>query len=105
MLYIGSTDGQYYRGVIMRLGLQVPNFTFSNDQNQLGDIFGLIAERAERAGFYSLWVMDHFFQMGFAGPSEDEMLEGWSALSFAAGRTNRIKLGTMVTSVTYRYPG
>lgn len=89
----------------MRVGLQVPNFTWSQDQSQLGDTFGLIAERAERAGFYSLWVMDHFFQIGVVGPPENEMLEGWSALAFAAGRTNRIKLGTMVTGVTYRYPG
>ncbi|HEY4387979.1 MAG TPA: LLM class F420-dependent oxidoreductase [Ktedonobacteraceae bacterium] len=89
----------------MRLGLQVPNFTFPNGQSQLGDTFGQIAERAERAGFYSLWVMDHFFQIQMVGPAENEMLEGWSALAFAAGRTNRIKLGTMVTGVTYRYPG
>jgi F420-dependent oxidoreductase-like protein len=88
----------------MRVGLQVPNFTWSQDQGHLGDTFGLIAERAERAGFYSLWVMDHFFQIGVVGPAENEMLEGWSALAFAAGRTNRIKLGTMVTGVTYRYP-
>ena len=89
----------------MRLGLQVPNFTYPNGQAELGDTFALIAQRAERAGLYSLWVMDHFFQIGFAGPSEMEMLEGWSALAFAAGLTNRIKLGTMVTGVTYRYPG
>jgi F420-dependent oxidoreductase-like protein len=89
----------------MRLGLQVPSFTWPNGQAELGDTFGLIAERAERAGFYSLWVMDHFFQIPNVGPAEHEMLEGWSALAFAAGRTNRIKLGTMVTGVTYRYPG
>ncbi len=89
----------------MRLGLQVPNFTWQQDQGLLGDTFGLIAERAERAGLYSLWVMDHFFQIGFVGPAENEMLEGWTALAFAAGRTNRIKLGTMVTGITYRYPG
>lgn len=89
----------------MRLGLQVPNFTWSEDQNQLGDTFGLIAERAERADLYSLWVMDHFFQIRNVGPAEHEMLEGWSALAFAAARTNHIKLGTMVTGVTYRYPG
>jgi len=89
----------------MRLGLQVPNFTWPNGQENLGDTFGLIAERAERAGFYSLWVMDHFFQIGFSGPPELEMLEGYSALAFAAGRTNHIKLGTMVTGVTYRHPG
>ena len=49
--------------------------------------------------------MDHFFQIRNVGPAENEMLEGWSALAFAAGHTNRIKLGTMVTGVTYRYPG
>jgi F420-dependent oxidoreductase-like protein len=89
----------------MRLGLQVSSFTYPNGQEQLGDTFATIAERAERAGFYSLWVMDHFFQISMVGPAENEMLEGWSALAFAAGRTNRIKLGTMVTGVTYRYPG
>lgn len=89
----------------MRVGLQVPSFTWPSGQSQLGDTFGLIAERAERAGFYSLWVMDHFFQISFAGPPELEMLEGWSALAFAAGRTNHIKLGTMVTGITYRHPG
>lgn len=89
----------------MRVGLQVPNFTWAYGQNNLGDTFGLIAQRAEWAGFYSLWVMDHFFQIRGVGPAENEMLEGWSALAFAAGRTNRIKLGTMVTGVTYRHPG
>jgi len=89
----------------VRLGLQVPNFTYPNGQSELGDTFALIAQRAERAGFYSLWVMDHFFQLRMFGPPEMEMLEGWSALAFAAGVTNRIKLGTMVTGVTYRHPG
>src|SRR5918912_946940 len=89
----------------MHLGLQVPDFTWSADQGQLGDTFAVIAQRAERAGLYSLWVMDHFFQLRVLGPPEHEMLEGWSALAFAAARTNRIKLGTMVTGVTYRHPG
>src|SRR5436309_9787887 len=89
----------------MRLGLQVPNFTWPTGQAQLGDTFGLIAQRAERAGLYSFWVMDHFFQIRSVGPSENEMLEAYSALAFAAGHTNRIKLGTMVTGVTYRHPG
>jgi F420-dependent oxidoreductase-like protein len=88
----------------MRIGLQIPNFTWSEGQGSLGDTFAVIAQRAERAGFFSLWVMDHFFQIHMVGPAENEMLEGYSALAFAAGRTNRIKLGTMVTGVTYRYP-
>lgn len=89
----------------MRVGLQVPSFTWPQGQAQLGDMFALIAERAERAGFYSMWVMDHFFQIPNVGPVENEMLEGWSALAFAAGHTNYIRLGTMVTGVTYRHPG
>lgn len=89
----------------MRIGLQIPNYTWPNGRDNLGATFGQIAERAERAGLYSLWVMDHFFQLPDLGPAANEMLEGWNALSFAAGRTSRIKLGTLVTGVTYRYPG
>jgi F420-dependent oxidoreductase-like protein len=101
----GSADFVREDEACMRLGLQVPNFTYPSGQNQLGDDFAQIARRAERAGLYSLWVMDHFFQIGTVGPSEHEMLEGWSALAFAAGQTNHIRLGTMVTGVTYRHPG
>lgn len=89
----------------MRLGLQVPNFTWPGGVAQLGADFGRVAERAEKAGFYSFWVMDHFFQIGYTGSAEHEMLECYTALGFAAGRTSRIKLGAMVTGVTYRYPG
>jgi F420-dependent oxidoreductase-like protein len=89
----------------MRVGLQVPSFTWADEQGALGDTFATVAQRAERAGLYSLWVMDHFFQIATQGPAELEMLEGYSALSFAAGRTNRLRLGTMVTGVTYRHPG
>jgi F420-dependent oxidoreductase-like protein len=89
----------------MRVGLQVPSFTYPGGTSQLGDTFALIARRAERAGFSSFWVMDHFFQIPPVGPVEQEMLEGYTALAFAAGHTNHIKLGTMVTGVTYRHPG
>jgi F420-dependent oxidoreductase-like protein len=89
----------------MRVGLQVPDFTWPGGPDRLGETFGLIAQRAEGAGLASFWVMDHFFQIRMVGPPENEMLESWSALAFAAGRTSRIRLGTMVTGVTYRYPG
>jgi F420-dependent oxidoreductase-like protein len=49
--------------------------------------------------------MDHFYQIGNLGPAEHEMLEAYTTLGFAAGRTSRIKLGSLVTGVTYRYPG
>jgi len=88
----------------MKIGLQVPSFTWSADR-PIGPTFGAIARRAEEAGFYSFWVMDHFFQIRNVGAPEEPMLECYAALSFAAGQTSRIKLGSMVTGVTYRYPG
>ena len=89
----------------MRIGLTVANFTWPGGPQHLGDTFGAIAERAEGAGLSSLWVMDHFFQIPNVGPVDTDMLEGYAALAFAAGRTRRITLGTLVTGVTYRYPG
>jgi F420-dependent oxidoreductase-like protein len=89
----------------MRIGLQVPYLTSDGGPEAFGQSFGELAQRAEAAGFDSLWMMDHFFQIPGVGPAEADMLEGWSALAFAAGKTSRIKLGTMVSGVTYRHPG
>lgn len=89
----------------MRVGLQVPYFTWPGGPEALGETFAGVARRAEDAGFASFWVMDHFFQLPGLGPIDVEMLEGYSALAFAAAHTSRIKLGTMVTGVTYRNPG
>jgi F420-dependent oxidoreductase-like protein len=89
----------------MRLGLQVPDFTWPGSPQSLGTTFAGVARNAEASGMASLWVMDHFFQISMVGPPEHEMLEGYSALAFAAGVTERISLGTMVTGVTYRHPG
>ncbi|MDQ3410750.1 MAG: LLM class F420-dependent oxidoreductase [Chloroflexota bacterium] len=89
----------------MRFGLQVPRFETPGGPDQIGPAFARLATRAERSGFDSLWVMDHFFQLPMLGPAEQHMLEGYAALAFAAGITERIKLGTLVTGVTYRHPG
>lgn len=65
-----------------------------------------IAQFADAAGFDSLWTMDHFFQIRISGePPEAPMLEAYAALAYIAGQTRRIRLGTLVTSVAYRYPG
>lgn len=88
----------------MKIGLQVNHFTWGDDK-PIGPTFGAIGRRAEDAGFDSLWVMDHFFQLPGLGSIDEPMLESYSALSFIAGQTSKIKLGTMVTGVTYRNPG
>jgi F420-dependent oxidoreductase-like protein len=90
----------------MKIGLQIPSFTFPEGPANLGHKLSEIAHTADEAGFASLWVMDHFFQIGhWLGPAENEMLEGYSTLSYLAGFTKRVKLGTLVTGVVYRHPG
>lgn len=89
----------------MRVGLQVPSFTWPGGATAIGSRLAAIGRTADDAGFHSLWVMDHFFQIEFLGPPEEPMLEAYSALSFLAGVTKRVKLGTLVTGVVYRHPG
>ncbi len=89
----------------MRIGLQVPRFTWPDGTVGLGSKLAEIGRTADEAGFDSLWVMDHFFQIRYVGSVEEPMLEGYSALSYLAGVTERVKLGTLVTGVIYRYPG
>lgn len=89
----------------MRCGLQISRFTWPGGPPSIGPTFRRAAENAEGAGLSSLWVMDHFFQIAQHGPPEMDMLEGYSALAFAAAVTERIELGTLVTGVTYRHPG
>jgi F420-dependent oxidoreductase-like protein len=95
----------------MKIGLQIPNFTYPEGPKDLGNKLGEIARTAEDAGFSSIWVMDHFFQIGSRerpmglGPAEEDMLEGYSTLSYLAAITRKVMLGTMVTGTVYRHPG
>jgi F420-dependent oxidoreductase-like protein len=89
----------------LRIGLQVPRFTWPDAPDSIGSKLAEIGRTAEEAGFASIWVMDHFFQIGAVGEVEEPMLEGYSALSYLAGITERVRLGTLVTGVHYRYPG
>jgi F420-dependent oxidoreductase-like protein len=89
----------------VKLGLQIPSFTWPGGPEQIGPTLARIVRTADDAGYDSIWVMDHFFQIGGVGPAEEPMLEGYSALSFIAGHTSRARLSTLVTGVTYRHPG
>jgi F420-dependent oxidoreductase-like protein len=89
----------------MKLGLDIADFTWPAGPAKLGRTLGDIARTADQAGFDSIWVMDHFWQIRMNGPEHHEMLEGYSALSYMAGVTSRAKLGTMVTGAIYRHPG
>jgi F420-dependent oxidoreductase-like protein len=91
----------------MKIGLQIPNFTWPGGPARLASTFADIARVADEGGFASLWVMDHFFQIDqlFDLPPESEMLEGYGALSYLAGITSRVTLGPLVVGAIYRHPG
>jgi F420-dependent oxidoreductase-like protein len=90
---------------MLRLGFQLPRFTYSDVPNdRLFDRVLAIACAAEESGFDSLFVMDHFQQIGMIGPPEEPMLEAYSLLPAVAACTSKIKLGALVTGVTYRNP-
>jgi F420-dependent oxidoreductase-like protein len=89
----------------MKIGLQIPNFTWPSGPARIGGTLEDIARAAEMAGFSSLWVMDHLFQIPPVGPAETDMLEGYSTLAYLAAVTTKVRLGTMATGVVYRYPG
>jgi len=89
----------------MKLGLQIPNFSWPGGPAKLAARLAEIARVAEDVGYDSIWVMDHYLQIPPVGPAEMEMLEGYTALSYIAACTSRVGIGTMVTGVTYRHPG
>ena len=89
----------------MKIGLDIADFTWPAGPARLGSTLADIARTADQAGFDSIWVMDHFWQIRMNGPEHHEMLEGYSALGYIAAVTKRAKLGTMVTGVVYHQPG
>ena len=89
----------------MKLGLQIPQLTYAGGPAKLGSDLAAMAKAADDAGYASVWLMDHFFQIPPVGKAEMDMLEVYTALGYLAGHTKRVLLGAMVTGVTYRHPG
>jgi len=89
----------------MKFGLQVNQFTWPGGAGAIGPTLARVARTADDAGFDSIWLMDHFFQIRGLGPPEAPMLEGHTALGFLAAHTERARLGLMVGGIHYRSPG
>jgi len=89
----------------MELGIHFANFTLPGGAAALGPVLSDTARAAEDAGCTTFTLMDHYFQMEEFAKRTEPMLEGYTSLGFLAGRTERIRLGLLVTGVTYRHPG
>jgi F420-dependent oxidoreductase-like protein len=86
-------------------GYHMPDFTFPDvPPDRLFEHLVQLAQAAEAAGFDLVTVMDHFYQIRGVGPETDPMLEAHSVLAAIAARTKTVRLGTLVSGVTYRNP-
>lgn len=90
----------------MHIGLQIPSFKYPGGTAAIRPKLKEIVTTAEEAGFHSLWVMDHYYQIeGLFGEAyTDPMLESYTTLGYIAGLTEKAYLGTLVTGVIYRHP-
>jgi F420-dependent oxidoreductase-like protein len=89
----------------MELGIHFANFTLPGGPAAIGPILSDTARAADEGGCATFTLMDHYFQMEEFADRHEPMLEGYTALGFLAGRTERLTLGLLVTGVTYRHPG
>src|SRR5438876_9482438 len=106
---IAPGNGSPGAGIVMSMaaffGFHMPSFTFPGVPNdRLFDRVVENAKAAERAGFDLVTVMDHLYQIRGIGPETEPMMEAYTTLSALATQTSRVKLGTLVTGVTYRNP-
>ena len=90
----------------MYIGLQIPSFKYPGGTTTIRPKLKEIVTTAEGAGFHSLWVMDHYYQIkGLFGEAyTDPMLEAYTTLGYFAGLTEKARLGVLVTGVIYRNP-
>ncbi len=89
----------------MDVGLQIPYFHWPGGPDEMRSRLAEICRAADGAGYRSIWLMDHHFQIPQVGAADLDMLEAYTALGFIAAHTERVKLGTLCTGVTYRHPG
>jgi F420-dependent oxidoreductase-like protein len=89
----------------VKFGLQINSFTWPGGAEAIGPTLARVTRAADDAGFDSIWVMDHFFQIRGGGPPEAPMLDGMTALGFMAAHSDKARIGLMVGGIHYRAPG
>jgi F420-dependent oxidoreductase-like protein len=99
---VASAARQREDPAVLEFGLQVSRFDFPGHPGTTAGTLAAVAQAAEEAGFRSLWVMDHLLQIPQVGREWEDMLESYTTLGYLAGVTSEIRLGTLVTGITYR---
>jgi F420-dependent oxidoreductase-like protein len=89
----------------MQLGIHYANFTLPGGPEAIAPTLAATARAAEEGGCSTFTVMDHWFQMEQFRTARDPMLEGYTTLGYLAALTERMRIGLLVTGVTYRHPG
>lgn len=87
----------------MRLSISLTNYSWRD--GPLVDVLARTAQMADQGGLDTLWVPDHLAQVDPTVPDDaEDMLEAYGVLTYLAGRTERVRLGTLVTNVALRPP-
>ena len=88
----------------MRISISVTDFSWPDGAGGLAGALDEIVRAADEGGLDTVWLSDHLIQAAPGSTPDSEMLEAYTALGFLAGRTERVRLGTMVAAVSYRAP-
>jgi F420-dependent oxidoreductase-like protein len=88
----------------MQAGFHFWNYSVPGAPDMIAPVLAETARTAEEGGFAQFTVMDHWFQMDRVAPATEPMLEAFTTLGFLAASTSRMRIGPLVTGVTYRYP-
>ena len=89
----------------LKLAIHNPSFAYPGGPKSIAPMLAATARAAEEGGADQYTLMDHWFQIPPVGSPEEPMLEGYTSLGYIAAQTERIRLGLLVTGVTYRHPG
>jgi len=103
--FVAATEAarrQQERPTGLRFGLHLGTFTFTGGTAATAGRLRDAAAAAEAAGFDAIYVMDHFRQIPQLGRAWEDFLESYTTLAYLAACTQRVRLGALVTGITYR---
>jgi alkanesulfonate monooxygenase SsuD/methylene tetrahydromethanopterin reductase-like flavin-dependent oxidoreductase (luciferase family) len=86
------------------VGLHLSSFDWPGGREALGEHLRTIAADAEAAGVDHIWMMDHLRQIPQVGPAWADLPEPYTALSWLAAVTERVRLGVLVSPAFLHHP-